>query len=109
MKITPLDKHEVALDQLADRLWVKNREVYDHVPIVDRNGRTVSDADIQTLDYRNGKIYLTRYEVKTGYNGRKSARHQAREWYKLFDGIGFIVPNFVYYNPVEGECERWKP
>lgn len=105
---TPSAVHDSQVYALSDRLAAKGKFPADFVPIRDLEGRLVSDADLMDIDHRNGKIYLTRYEVKTGYNGRRSARGQAREWFKLYDGIGFIVPTFVYYNPTTHQCQRWK-
>lgn len=98
--------HDYYVGALADRLAAKGRFPYHFVPVRDLEGRLVSDADLLDVDFRDGFVHVTRYEVKTGRRGWRDARHQAASWYALFDGIGYIKPRFVYYNPVAGVARR---
>lgn len=102
-------KHDKATLALEERLLSKGRELQRFVTLRRRDGTVYSDADLLS-SYDNGKyVYLTRYEIKTGYRGRRCARAQAKEWFSKLNGISFIRPNFVYYNPKLKVYQRWKP
>lgn len=101
------ETHDAVVEGLEARLAVKGRDVTKFWPIRDLSGRMVSDADLISVDVRDGLTYITRYEVKTGRCGYKCAKRQAKEWLASFEGLSSFKPNFVYYDTYRGRVKRW--
>ena len=104
------DAHSKGIDYLVDRLLAKGREPRTNVLLFDHR-YLYSDADVLTTDVRNGKTYVTRYEIKTSPKApnRRDAHKQARAWYCRMLRNPTVVPNFVFYDTHKEQFERWKP
>lgn len=101
-----LDKHENTLERILEKEQRKGN--YDflgkHIPYSDENGNHVGEMDLCKIQYHNNKKYITYYEIKTGFAGRKKARTQAKRFYKNHPDW---EARFIYVSTIYG-VEYWK-
>ena len=68
------------------------------------------ELDVLHEEFRNGRQYLTYYEVKTGENGQAAHRkawQQAQTFFKRYPAQPGAHKTVVYVHPLYG-VERWK-